>query len=249
MYTASCKSYFVSMLISSPGRIKICLGWISILLKIFYRFKPECPPVKQKLHRTKPDMALKIKEKVKKQFDVSFLDIIEYPQWVSNIVSVPNKDGKVRMCVDYRDLKRASQNDDFPMPHIDVLVDNTAQHPVFSFMDDFSGYNQIKMDPTDMANITFITPWGTYSYKVMPFGLKNARATYQHAMMTLFHDIIHKDIEVYFDDMIAKSKTEDDHLDHLRKLFAKLRKFQLRWNPAKCTFRVRFGKLLGFIVS
>lgn len=79
--------------------------------------------------------------------------------------------------------------------------------------------------------------------------MKNAGATYQRVMMTLFHDMIHKKIEVYVDDMIAKSKTEDNHLDHMRKLFARLQKFQLRLNPAKFTFGVHSGKLLGFIVS
>jgi len=116
-------------------------------------------------------------------------------------------------------------------------------------MDGFSGYNQIRMAPEDMEKTTFITPWGTFCYKVMPFGLKNAGATYQRAMVTLFHDMIHKEIECYVDDMIAKSRTEEEHLDNLQKLFERLRKFKLRLNPNKCTFGVRTGKLLGFIVS
>ncbi|XP_050877297.1 uncharacterized protein LOC127081051, partial [Lathyrus oleraceus] len=211
--------------------------------------QPDCPPVKQKLRRARPDMALKICDEVKRQFDAGFLAVAKYPQWVANIVPVPKKDGKVRMCVDYRDLNKASPKDDFPLPHIDTLVDNTAKFAVFSFMDRFSGYNQIKMDPEDMEKTTFITPWGTFCYKVMPFGLKNAGATYQRAMVTLFHDMMHKEIEVYVDDMIAKSQSEEDHIDHLQKLFEHLRKFRLRLNPAKCTFGVRSGKLLGFIVS
>ncbi|MCH79882.1 protein NYNRIN-like, partial [Trifolium medium] len=146
-------------------------------------------------------------------------------------------------------LKPECPPDDFPLPHIDVLVDNTAQFPIFSFMDGFSGYNQIKMAPEDMEKTTFITPWGTFCYKVMPFGLKNDGATYQRANVTLFHDMIHKEIEVYVDDMIAKSRTEDEHLIHLQKLFARLRKYRLRLNLNKCTFGVRSGKLLGFIVS
>jgi hypothetical protein len=105
------------------------------------------------------------------------------------------------------------------------------------------------MAPDDMEKTTFITPWGTFCYKVMPFGLKNAGATYQRAMVTLFHDMMHKEIEVYVDDMIAKSQNEEDHMSHLKKLFERLRKFRLRLNPAKCTFGVRSGKLLGFIVS
>jgi len=95
----------------------------------------------------------------------------------------------------------------------------------------------------------FVTLWGTFCYKVMSFGLKNARATYQRAMVALFHDMMHREIEVYVDDMIAKSKTEEEHLVNLRRLFKRLRKYQLRLNPANCTFEVKLGKLLGFIVS
>jgi len=87
-----------------------------------------------------------------------------------------------------------------------------------------------------------------FFYKVMSFGLKNAGATYQQAMVALFHDMMHKEIEVYVDDMIAKSKTEEEHIVTLWKLFERLRKYRLRLNPAKCTFGVKSGKLLGFIV-
>ena len=99
--------------------------------------REECAPVKQKLRRVKPEMLLKIKEEVKKQLDTGFLKVSKYPQWVANIVPIPKKDGKVRMCVDYRDLNRASPKDNFLLPHIDTLVDNTANHSLFSFMDKF----------------------------------------------------------------------------------------------------------------
>ncbi|KAK5813348.1 hypothetical protein PVK06_028797 [Gossypium arboreum] len=165
--------------------------------------KEECRPVQQKLRRMRPDILLKIKEEVKKQFDTGFLQVVKYLEWVANIVPVPKKAGKVRMCVDYQDLNKASPKDNFPLPHIDTLVDNTAGYSLFSFMDGFSGYNQIKMHPEDMEKTTFVTMWGTFCYKVMSFGLKNAGATYQRAMVTLFHDMMHKKIEVYVDDMIA----------------------------------------------
>jgi len=116
-------------------------------------------------------------------------------------------------------------------------------------MDSFSGYNQIKMAPEDMEKTTFITLWGTFCYKVMSFRLKNAGATYQRAMVALFHDMMHREIEVYVDNMITKSKTKEEHLVNLQKLFERLRKYRLRLNPAKCTFEVKSGKLLGFIVS
>uniref|UniRef100_A0A2N9I3X6 RNA-directed DNA polymerase n=1 Tax=Fagus sylvatica TaxID=28930 RepID=A0A2N9I3X6_FAGSY len=186
--------------------------------------KPECKPVKQALRRMKPEVILKIKEEVEKQLKAGFLSTVTYSDWVANIVPVPKKDGKVRMCVDYRDLNRASPKDNFPLPHIDTLVDNTATNVVFSFMDGFSGYNQIKMAEEDKSKTAFITHWGTFVYDVMPFGLKNAGATYQRAMVTLFHDMIHHEIE-------------------------RLKKYQLRLNPNKCAFGVTSGKLLGFIVS
>ncbi|KAA3488361.1 RNA-directed DNA polymerase-like protein [Gossypium australe] len=101
----------------------------------------------------------------------------------------------------------------------------------------------------DMEKTTFINLWGTFCYKVMPFRLKNTGATYQRAMVTLFHDMMHKEIEVYVDDMIAKSRIEEEHIQVLRKLFLRLRKFQLKLNPRKCIFGARSGKLLGFVVS
>ena len=173
----------------------------------------------------------------------------KYLQWVANIVQVPKKNDKVRMCVDYRDLNRVSPKDNFPLPHIDTLVDNTTKHSLFSFMDGFSGYNQIRMARENMEKTIFLTMWGTFCYKVMPFGLKNVEATYQRAMVTLFHDMMHKEIKVYVDDMIAKSQGEDDHVVNLKKLFERLRKFQLKLNLAKYTFGATFEKLLGFVVS
>ena len=160
-------------------------------------------------------MSLKIKKDMKKQFDVGYFAVAQYPKWVANIVSVPKKDGKVWMCMDYQDLNRVSPKDDFLLPHIDILVDNTTNFSLFSFMDGFLGYNQIKMAPEDMEKTTFITLWGMFCYKVMPFGLKNVGATYQRAMVALFHDMMHKEIEVYVDDMIAKSKTKEEHLVNL----------------------------------
>ena len=116
-------------------------------------------------------------------------------------------------------------------------------------MDGFSGYNQIKMADEDRSKTAFVTHWGTFVYNVMPFSLKNAWATYQRAMVTFLHDMIHHEIEVYADDMIAKSHTTQDHLTDLRKLFQRLKKYQLKLNLNKCAFSVMFGKLLGFIVN
>ena len=110
------------------------------------------------------------KKKWKKQFDASFLEVAKYSQWVANIVPVPKKDGKVWIYVDYQDLNRASPKDNFPLPHINILVDTTTKNSLFSFMDRFLGYNQIRIAPEDMEKTIFMTMWGTFYYKVMPLG-------------------------------------------------------------------------------
>ena len=122
--------------------------------------------MRQALQKMKSEIILKIKEKVEKQLKAYFLTTISYSDLVANIVLMPKKDGKVRMCVDYRDLNRANLKDHFPLPHIDTLIDNTSIN-MFSFMDGFSGYNQIKMVEEDKAKIAFTTHWGTYTYDVM----------------------------------------------------------------------------------
>ena len=183
----------------------------------------ECKPVQQKLKKVKPEMLLKIKEEVKKQLDAGFLEVAKYPEWVANIVSILKKDGKMTMCVDYRYLNQANPKDNFPLPHIDTLVDNIAKNFRFSFMDGFFEYNQIWMASEDREKTIFVTMWGTFCYKVMPFVLKNAGATYQRAMVMLFHGLMHKEIEVYVDDLIAKSREDESHVENLLKLFKRLR--------------------------
>ena len=165
----------------------------------------------------------KIKEEVEKQLSAGFLQVVKYPEWVANVVPVPKKNGKVRMCVDYRDLNKASPKDDFPLPHIDVLVDNVASNELLSFMDGFSGYNQILVALEDIEKTTFTTEWGTYCYRVMPFGLKNAGATYQRMATTLLHDMIHKEVEVYVDDMIVKSPTRELHVEYLDRFLERIK--------------------------
>ncbi|KAL6335830.1 hypothetical protein AAG906_040546 [Vitis piasezkii] len=154
--------------------------------------------------------------------------VVEYPEWLANVVPVPKKDGKVKVCVDFRDLNKASPKDDFPFLHIDMLI---------------------LMAPKNIEKTSFITEWGTYCYRVMPFGLKNAEATYQRVATTLFHDMMHRDVEVYVDDMIVKSRDRVDHLAALERFFERIRQFRLRLNPKKYTFGVTFGKLLGYMVK
>ncbi|KAI0519707.1 hypothetical protein KFK09_007166 [Dendrobium nobile] len=128
------------------------------------------------------------------------------------------------------------------------MVDIASSHVVFSFMDGSSGYNQIKMAPEDERNTAFRSPIGIFCYKVMPFGLKNAGATYQRAMTRIFDDLIHNQVECYIDDLVVKSKVKEAHLYDLRIVFERLRRYDLKMNPLKCAFGVTSGKFLGFVV-
>ena len=162
---------------------------------------------------------------------------------------VKKENGKWRMCVDFMDLNNACPKDSFPLPRIDRLVDSTAGHKLLTFMDAFSRYNQIQMDEKDQEKIAFIASQGLYCYKVMPFGLKNARATYQRLVNQMFSKQIGRNVEVYIDDMLVKSKEEEDHLDDLKETFNTLRQYNMKLNPSKCAFGVSSGKFLRFMVS
>lgn len=118
--------------------------------------------------------------------------------------------------MDFTDLNKAYPKDSFPMTHMDKLIDATAGHELLSFLDAYSGYNQIMMAEEDQEKTTFITHQGTYCYKVMPFGIKNAGATYQRLVTTTLKEQLGKTIEVYIDDMLVKSSKKEDHLDHLK---------------------------------
>ena len=146
-------------------------------------------------------------------------------------------------------MNKDCPKDSFPLPRIDQLADSTTGHKLLTFMDAFSGYNQIKMVKEDQEKTAFITSQGLYCYKVMPFGLKNAGATYQRLVNKMFRKQIGRNMEVYVDDMLVKCKEELTHLDDLKETFAMLRQYQMKLNPSKCAFGVAWGKFLGFMVS
>ena len=152
-----------------------------------------------------------------------FIREVYYPNWLTNVVLVKKANGKWRMCVDFTNLNKACPKDSFPLPRIDQLVDSTARHKLLTFMDAFSGYNQIKMTKEDQEKTAFIMSQGLYCYKVMPFGLKNAGATYHRLVNKMFSKQISRNMEVYVDDMLVKSKEELTHLDDLKETFATLK--------------------------
>ena len=136
-----------------------------------------------------------------------------YPDWLANVVMVKKANGKWWMCVDFIDLNKAFPKDSYPLPRIDQLVDSTAGHKLLSFMDAFSGYNQIRMDEADQEKTSFVTSQGLFCYEVMPFRLKNAGATYQRLVNHMFHPQIGRNVEVCVDEMLVKSLDKGKHLD------------------------------------
>ncbi|XP_019256302.1 PREDICTED: uncharacterized protein LOC109234691 [Nicotiana attenuata] len=189
----------------------------------------------------RPELVLQIEVEVNKLIETGFIREVKYPSWISNIVPVNKKNGQIRVCIDFRDLNKACPKDDFSLPIIELMVDATTGHEAMSFMDGSSRYNQIRMSPNDEECTAFRTPKGIYCFKVMPFGLKNANATYQHAMQNIFDDMLHKSVEYYVDDLVVKTKSRCYHLEDLRIVFEMLRKFDLKMNPLKCAFEVTSG--------
>ncbi|KAB2611155.1 S2-RNase [Pyrus ussuriensis x Pyrus communis] len=211
--------------------------------------QPGTRPIKQTQRRYRSELIPQIEVEIDKLIEAGFIREVQYPKWISNIVIVLKKSGQIRVCVDFRDLNDACPKDDFPLPIIEIMVDATTGHEALSFMDGSSGYNQIRMALEDEELTAFRTPKGIYCYKVMPFGLKNAGATYQRAMQKIFNDMLHKNVECYVDDVVVKTKKRSDHLKDLRIVFERLRKYNLKMNPLKCAFGVTSGKFLGFIVK
>ena len=153
------------------------------------------------------------------------------------------------MCVDFIDLNKAYPKDNYPLPRINQQVDSTAGHKLLSFMDAFSGYNQIRMDEVDQEKTFFVTSQGLFYYEVMPFGLKNTGATYQRLVNHMFRPQIGRNVEIYVDYMLAKSLDEGKHLDDLQETFNTLKRYNMKLKTSKCAFGVASGKFLGFMVS
>ena len=135
------------------------------------------------------------------------------------------------------------------MPKIDQLVDATVSHPRMSFLDAFQGYHQIPLALDDQEKTAFVTPIGNYHYKVMPFDLKNAGSTYQRMMTRMFESLLGKNIEIYIDYMVVKSKVISEHLGDLRDIFEILKSYKLRLNASKCSFGVGSSKFLSYMVT
>ena len=210
---------------------------------------PSFKLIKQKRRSFAPERQKAINEEVGKLLQAGAIKEVEYPEWLANVVLIKKANGNWRLCIDFTDVNKACPRDSFPLPRIDLIVDATVGHELLSFMDAFSGYNQICMNPDDQEKTSFITAQGTYCYRVMPFGLKNAGATYQRLVNRMFQKHIGTTMEVYIDDMLVKSPTAKLHIAHLSEAFQILREYNMKLNPTKCAFGVSAGKFLGFIVN
>ena len=170
-------------------------------LSITLRVKPG----KQQLRKMHPHVALLVKSKIEKLLKDNFIRAIDYAEWIFNIVPISKHDKSIRVCKNFQDLNLTCLKDDFPLPNIDMIMDMTVGYEMYSLMDGFSGYNQIRIVLEDQEKTTFTCAWGTFCWNVMPFGLKNVGATYQRTVTTIFHDMMHKTMEDYVDDTLSKS--------------------------------------------
>ena len=172
---------------------------------------PKVRPVWQKRRKFNEERRLVVQEETRKLLSVGHIREIQYPKWLANVVLVKKEKGKWRMCVGFTDLNKACPKDSYPLPSIDALVDSASGCKMMSFLDAFSGYNQIKMHPRDESKTTFMTETCCYCYKVMPFGLKNAGATYQRLMDKVLATMLGRNMQAYVDNMVVISHERERH--------------------------------------
>ncbi|GJR70688.1 reverse transcriptase domain-containing protein [Tanacetum coccineum] len=221
----------------------------------------------QKQRRLNPNMQEVVKKEIVKLLDTGIIYPIADSPWVSPIHCVPKKGGITvvtnendelvptrtitgwRVCIDYRKLNEATAKDHFPLPFMDQMLERLAGNKYFCFLDGFSGYFQIPIDPNDQEKTTFTCPFGTYAYRRMPFGLCNAPATFQRCMLAIFHDMIEESVEVFMDDFSVFGNSFDTCLNNLDKMLQRCKDAHLVLNWEKCHFMVKEGIVLGHKVS
>ena len=210
-------------------------------------------PVRQRQYRMNPKYSLMVKEEIDRLLEAGFIYPVLNSKWVSPIVTVPKKIGvdgkvKIRVCQDFRKLNEATKKDHYPIPFTDSVLDLVAGKEVYSFLDGYSGYNQVWIRDEDQLKTAFTTEWGVFAFRRMPFGLCNAPGMFQRLMMNIFHDYLRKFLEVFIDDFAVYGETKE-HAQHLRMTFQRCRETGLKLHPGKCFFGVQEGILLGHKVS
>jgi hypothetical protein len=189
-------------------------------------------PVKQPLRRLSEEKRRIVGEEIARLLAAGFIMEVFYPDWLANPVLILKKNNKWRMCIDYTSLNKACPKDPFALPWIDQVINSTAGCELLSFLDAYSGYHQIKLDPVDQLKTAFITPFGVFCYITMTFGLRNAGATFQHCMQKCLLKQLGRNTHVYVDDIVVKTEKCGTLLEDLKETFANLRRFQIKLNPS-----------------
>ncbi|GKC37245.1 reverse transcriptase domain-containing protein [Tanacetum coccineum] len=184
-------------------------------------------------HRGRPQQ-----EEVGKLVEAGIMKEVHYYDWLSNLVMVKKHDDSWRMCVDFKDLNKACPKDGYPLPEIDWKVESLCGFPFKCFLDAYKGYHQIQIAKEDEEKTAFITSQGIFCYTKMPFSLRNVGATYQRLKDKAFHKQIGRNLEVYVDNLVIKSRTEDEIVRDIEETCKTLREINMKLNPKKCTFRV-----------
>ncbi|GJW34376.1 reverse transcriptase domain-containing protein [Tanacetum coccineum] len=229
--------------------------------------KENAKPVVKNQRRVNPKIHEVIKQEVIKLLDAGLIYPISDSPWVSPVHCVPKKGGITmvtneeneliptrlvtgwRVCIDYRKLNDATRKDHFPLPFMDQMLERLAGNEYYCFLDGFSGYFQIPIDPQDQEKTTFTCPYGTFAYRRMPFGLCNAPGTFQRCMMAIFHDMIEKMMEVFMDDFLVFGDSFETCLSHLDKMLQRCEDTNLVLNWEKSHFMVKEGIVLGHKIS
>lgn len=207
------------------------------------------PPIRQKKRGQAPERAKAILEEVHKLVDAGIMREVYYHDWLSNPVMVKKSDGSWRMCVDFTDLNKACPQDCYPLPEIDWKIESLCGYPFKCFLDAYKGYHQIQMAKEDEEKTAFHISQGVYCYTKMPFGLKNAGATYQRLVDNAFKKQVGRNLDVYIDDLVIKSHTGDELIRDIEETFRTLGRINMKLNPKKCTFGATEGMFLGYLIE
>jgi hypothetical protein len=205
-------------------------------------------PISKRPYRMPPTELAELKKQLQELLDKGFIRPSTL-SWGCPALFVKKKDESLRLCVDYRPLNAVTIKNKYPLPHIDVLFDQLVRAKVFSKVDLRSSYHQIKIRASDIPKTTFSTRYGLYEYLVMSFGLTNALAYFMYLMTSVFMPELDKFVVVFIDDILAYSKSEDEHTKHLHTVLQRLRDHHLYAIFSKCDFWLREIKFLGHTIS